>query len=655
MATEESVAQVIQYVADALVITSQAAEDGCLEDVRRFCMEKNIGLQIAGLREFTAEPEKYGGSISSGHVVTLLSDDELYSCILPLCRNSLSIGLVPVSRSSQIAGWLQIPSDHQQQFELAFSLNKTAIDLTTCNERPFIGSVNIGQIPFIGSCKNGEKGRGFFSCILDFISGLREIVSIKPFPVTITSGSDNQIKTAVTGMVVLENNRSGRDSKLIQTTVSGRDGKLSVLIISPRSLFEYLNFLVSTIWSQSVEAKKLPAAVSYIKADGLTVVFSSAEQPCSIDGKNSAASEFIFKVEPSALKINVSQEFAEDCKIAAPDKNTMKIDNLPQNEQLVKIIQKHLPLFSCASEEEFKDLLVTLRNYAGIRADFIVMMLVSSIVAGLGLFLNSPAVIIGAMILAPLMGPILSLAMGMLRRETRMIYGSVRTILSGIAVAITTSGLMALVVPVGRITSEMAGRIQPSLLDLGVAIAAGAAGAYANTRENVSGSLPGVAIAVALVPPLCVSGIGLGWGNYEVFSGSMLLFLTNLIGISLASAFTFMILGFAPVVRARLGLGISLAFLLIIGFPLTATFNSFHQQWQIENEIQGVTIDTDRFKVRLDDIQIINLPGNQILLRGFVSSSEPLIKEDLVKIRDFIQKKLGMTVKLELSHRHTID
>lgn len=654
MAVEENTGAGLEFVSDVLLIGSLAENEQILTEFKKLCGEKNITLQMVEAVHFLAEPEKYKDDVSSGHAVTLLNDGDFHNVIMPLCRMGFSIGFVPISKKPAIAEWLKMPSDRQKLFELALQKNKSTIDLTLCNGVPFLGSVSLGQTPFLTPTADGENRFAIFSRLSDFFRNLRDIFSIKPFPVTIISGSDSQIKTAITGMVILENNRHGRDSRLVQTSISGRDGKLSVLLISPRSLLEYLSFLISTIWFRNPETKKLPAAVSYIKTDSLKLVCETGEQTCRIDGETSTAREFLFQVEPGALRINVSEEFTEECKIAAPDKNTMKIENLPQNEQLVKIIEKHLPFFSCASEEEFKDLLGTLRNNAGLRIDFLIMMLVSSVVAGLGLFLNSPAVIIGAMILAPLMGPILSLAMGMLRRDSRLVAGAVKTILSGIAVALSTSGLMAFIIPVGRITAEMAGRIQPSLLDLGVAVAAGAAGAYANTRDNVSGSLPGVAIAVALVPPLCVSGIGLGWGNFEVFSGAMLLFLTNLIGISLASAVAFMILGFAPVVRARFGLGISLAFLLIIGFPLTAAFNSFQRQWLIEKEIQGVTIDLGSFKACLDEIQIVESDGS-IFVKGFVNSPQAITKEDLIKIRDFVRKKLNMPVRLELSHRHAID
>lgn len=358
-------------------------------------------------------------------------------------------------------------------------------------------------------------------------------------------------------------------------------------------------------------------------------------------------------IEPQAIQLNLSSEFVKSSKIAGFDKNAMKIDNLPRNEQHLELIKNHVPLFTCASEEDFKDLLVTLRNYARIKMNFLVMMLLSSLVASFGLFLNSAAVIIGAMILAPLMGPILSLAMALLRRDSKLLFESLKTIFSGILVAVTTSAFMALIVPIGRLTSEMAGRIQPSLLDLGVAIAAGTAGAYANTQENITGSLPGVAIAVALVPPLCVAGIGLGWLNMDIFSGAMLLFLTNLIGIALASSLTFMALGFAPIVKARLGIGISLLLLVIIGFPLSASFNDFHQRWLIEREIRGEKILVNGKSASLQDLEIISL-GKELVLRGFVSSSHRLERKDLLALKEVIKKRINRDIKLELAIRESL-
>src|SRR5690606_13657999 len=167
---------------------------------------------------------------------------------------------------------------------------------------------------------------------------------------------------------------------------------------------------------------------------------------------------------------------------------------------------------------------------------------------------------------------IISLAMGLLRNDQGLLRGSMKSILVGLSIALVTSALVAVLVPLQRITPEIASRLQPSLFDLGVAIASGIAGGYAYAREKVMKSLPGVAIAVALVPPLCVAGIGIGWLDHDMVFGAMLLFLTNLAGIALAAAISFLVLGFAPISRPAQGakrLALSLALSLLLAVPLS--------------------------------------------------------------------------------------
>ncbi len=199
-------------------------------------------------------------------------------------------------------------------------------------------------------------------------------------------------------------------------------------------------------------------------------------------------------------------------------------------------------------------------------------MLLSTLLATTGLFANSAPVIIGAMILAPLMAPIISLSMGVIRTDKYLLFKSIRTLSIGIFMALLFSSIYTLFIPLEQITAEMQGRLHPNLLDLLVAIFSGIAGAYATAKEEVAKSLAGVAIAVALVPPLSVTGIGIGLGNIDVIYGSFLLFLTNLVGITLSAALTFIVLGFAPLKKAKKGVFYTSIIMTIIAIPLVLSF-----------------------------------------------------------------------------------
>ncbi len=123
---------------------------------------------------------------------------------------------------------------------------------------------------------------------------------------------------------------------------------------------------------------------------------------------------------------------------------------------------------------------------------------------------------------------------------------AVKTTARGVVVSVGIALLMGLLIPGDTITAEMHSRATPSLLDLAVALASGAVGAYALCRKDVSTSLPGVAIAVALVPPLATVGLALSAGAWSIAAGAGLLFLTNLVAIAAMGGFVFLLLGFQP-------------------------------------------------------------------------------------------------------------
>lgn len=160
---------------------------------------------------------------------------------------------------------------------------------------------------------------------------------------------------------------------------------------------------------------------------------------------------------------------------------------------------------------------------------FFILLISSAVIASLGLISNSMAVVIGAMIVAPLMDPILSLAFGLAVSDGKLIRRSAVTIGFGVLAVIGTAALISLGLSISHVQSEITGRTSPNLIDLGIAIAAAIAGSFSMTRKQLSNSIAGVAIAVALVPPLCVSGIGLTLGSemVAVFGRGTVAGLTN--------------------------------------------------------------------------------------------------------------------------------
>ena len=170
---------------------------------------------------------------------------------------------------------------------------------------------------------------------------------------------------------------------------------------------------------------------------------------------------------------------------------------------------------------------------------FYFMVVVSIMIAVLGLIGNSPTVIIGAMLVAPLMTPIFGIAMSLVRGAPKLLGRALRAEVLGILLCISISFIFGLIPLAMEPTPEMLSRSQPNLLDLLVAIFAGLAGAYAMVDERISPSLPGVAIATAIAPPLANCGLCFAMGEIAYGFGSFLLFLANFFSILIASAIIF--------------------------------------------------------------------------------------------------------------------
>lgn len=257
---------------------------------------------------------------------------------------------------------------------------------------------------------------------------------------------------------------------------------------------------------------------------------------------------------------------------------------------------------------------------------FAALLAMSVLIATFGLASNSAAVVIGAMLISPLTTPLLGLAtalvLGRPRRQLSSLAIVVLASIGGIALAYV---VMALIPEAQRVTEDseqLLARTNPNLLDLAVAIVAGSAGAYVLVRREAISVVPGVAIAVALVPPLATTGMTLQISRPELAEGALLLYLTNLVGIVLAAAVTLLVLGVSPKRtaagrlprRVKVGLTTATIGVVVVGVPLVEqTRRTAHadrdrddterlaEQW-VEDaglEVDLVTL-TDTDKVRVE-------------------------------------------------------
>lgn len=255
-------------------------------------------------------------------------------------------------------------------------------------------------------------------------------------------------------------------------------------------------------------------------------------------------------------------------------------------------------------------ILASVARDARLDRKFLLLITLSAAIATLGLLQNSAAVVIGAMLVSPLLGPIMGIGFGLATIESNLIKRSLVTMAAGMAVAILVAMLIIALSPIQDVTSELRARTQPTLLDLGVAVVGGIAGVYAIMRK-LSGVMVGVAIATALVPPLSTIGFGLATGRADFALGAALLFLTNTLAIAFAATIVARLNRFGPSLTPQhtamqvVGIVVTLG---ILSIPLALSLNDIARELRARttvqaelNQLLGKDDRIDSLTVRIED------------------------------------------------------
>jgi uncharacterized hydrophobic protein (TIGR00271 family) len=251
---------------------------------------------------------------------------------------------------------------------------------------------------------------------------------------------------------------------------------------------------------------------------------------------------------------------------------------------------------------------------------FAVLLFLSTVIATYGVLGDSTATVIGAMIIAPLMTPIMATAAGLVMGDMERAGHAFLLVIAGVAGVIGVAWVIGTLHP-GVISftsnSQITARVSPSLIDLMVALASGAAGAFAMSRDDVADSLPGVAISIALVPPLAVVGLSLSAAEWDDALGAMLLFVTNFLSILLAGGGTLALLGLSAAstkelesnARRRAFIYIAVGTLLV-AIPLALTSSRVAQESALEYRTRQVAqewLDQTGF-----ELYKVDANGNQV-------------------------------------------
>ncbi len=213
-------------------------------------------------------------------------------------------------------------------------------------------------------------------------------------------------------------------------------------------------------------------------------------------------------------------------------------------ERISRFIREEARSFLSVSQERKEAISDEIQAGSVPDTRYYILLAISSLIAALGLVTDSPAVVIGAMLISPLMTPIFGISLGLIRGHVTLLRRAIIGEFGGVALAIFVAMLLGFLPIPFDITREMLARTEPTLLDLGVATLAGLAGCMAMIDERISPVLPGIAIATAIVPPLATCGLCIALGAYQGAWGAFLLFFANFLAILVVSFILFLVAGF---------------------------------------------------------------------------------------------------------------
>jgi uncharacterized hydrophobic protein (TIGR00271 family) len=332
----------------------------------------------------------------------------------------------------------------------------------------------------------------------------------------------------------------------------------------------------------------------------------------------------------------------------------------PFANPLKRFVEEGIQRFVPQIDRENRIALVErLQSSAAWNFDFVTLMVLSTTMAAIGLIQNSAAVVIGAMLVAPLMTPLLGLGLALVQGNHMLARISLRSVILGLCVSLLGGFLVGFfTLSLEEPTREMLARGGPGLLDLFVAFAAGLAAAYASSRPGLIAALPGVAIAAALVPPIATSGLALSLSDFPLAIGALLLFGINMVTIVLASMISLWMVGIRNLKKAS-GWIVAVGSVIIVAVLALGVYLSLQpKEYELTEklpeglveavqEILGADYQLEGLSVAYDEL------GLQ--LRVSVSGKTPAPEELATEVRTVASDHYDQPVRVRLLTRIAID
>ncbi|NRA38707.1 MAG: DUF389 domain-containing protein, partial [Planctomycetes bacterium] len=278
------------------------------------------------------------------------------------------------------------------------------------------------------------------------------------------------------------------------------------------------------------------------------------------------------------------------------------------------------------------------------------------LIAGLGLIQNATAVVVGAMLVAPLMTPIIGAGLGLVQGNAQLIRNACKSIGMGFIVALSIGLLLGWSVPDTAMNNELYGRGNPNAIDLFIALFSGIAAAYAMSRPNLSAALPGVAIAAALVPPIATVGISLALGDISNAEGAVLLFGTNVVAIIIGAAGVLHVVGMRPanlgrssrlwVQRVMLSL---IVCIIIFAVPLSSIYLAKLGRSETRSIKQCIQMHfADLKDSRIHDIAANEDDNGEIIIRVQIFSATRINSESIQILQKNLHRQFHNNIALEV-------
>jgi len=340
---------------------------------------------------------------------------------------------------------------------------------------------------------------------------------------------------------------------------------------------------------------------------------------------------------------------------ASADNPTLRLNSTPEQRKYERLKAKlRYKQAKRESERKIDHKAVRLSIEAGALPSktFYIMNTLSAVIAGYGLLANSPAVVIGAMLVAMMLGPISGVALALIDHRMLLLRTSLLTLLGGVGAVLGIGVILGILHNDVPMTAEILARTKPNVMDLMIALAGGAAGAFASVSPRLSVAVVGVAVATALVPPLVAGGLLLAHLEWKLSAGALLLAFTNMVAIQFSSSLVLWMTGFRRLNDTDLANthwafvkrnSVSLSLLLLLGIYLTVNLMAALSTQRYQSTItQQLKQQLEQGNNVLVNTQFVQRPDD-VLVRAVVRGDQPPTTGQIKRIEQQLKSSVKDT------------